>query len=35
MRYFVFILSLFIFPVSIAQDLVEFENGQVADAGCS
>jgi len=32
MRYVVFILSLFIFPLSIAQDLVEFENGQVADA---
>lgn len=32
MRYFVFILSLFIFPLSIAQDLVEFENGQIADA---
>ena len=32
MRYFIFILSLFIFPLSTAQDLVEFENGQVADA---
>jgi hypothetical protein len=32
MRYFVFILSLFISPLSIAQDLVEFENGQIADA---
>ena len=32
MRYFVLILSLFISPLSIAQDLVEFENGQVADA---
>ena len=32
MRYFVFILSLFISPLSIAQDLVEFENGQVANA---
>jgi len=31
-RYFVFILSLFISPLSIAQDLVEFENGQVANA---
>ena len=31
MRYVVFILSLFIFPLSIAQDLVEFENDQVAD----
>ena len=32
MRYFVFILSLFISPLSAAQDLVEFENGQVANA---
>lgn len=32
MRYVVFILSLFIFPLSTAQDLVEFQNGQVADA---
>ncbi|MDB2379476.1 putative glycoside hydrolase [Luminiphilus sp.] len=32
MRYFIFILSLFISPLSTAQDLVEFENGQVADA---
>jgi hypothetical protein len=32
MRYFVLILSLFISPLSIAQDLVEFENGQIADA---
>ena len=32
MRYVVFILSLLIFPLSIAQDLVEFENGQIANA---
>ena len=32
MRYVVFIVSLFISPLSTAQDLVEFENGQVADA---
>lgn len=32
MRYFVFILSLFITSLSAAQDLVAFENGEVADA---
>lgn len=32
MRSFVLILSLFISSLSTAQDLVEFENGQVADA---
>ena len=32
MRYFFFILSVFISTLSIAQDLVEFQNGQVANA---
>ena len=32
MRYFVLILSLFISSLSTAQDLVELENGQVANA---
>ena len=32
MRYVIFIFSLFISQLSIAQDLVEFENGRIADA---